>query len=56
LLKDAWELHAVLRTVFESHYSTTDTTLASYDGTGLAIIKPKEHQSVADVADWCRNS
>jgi len=46
--KDAWELHATLRTVFENQCSTSDAIPASYDVTGLAIIKPKEHQSLAD--------
>jgi len=43
--KDAWELHAALRTVFENHCSTSNTTAASYDVTALAIVKPKQHQS-----------
>jgi len=47
-MKDAWELHAALRTVFENHCSTSDTTPGSYDVTGLAIIQPKEHQRLAD--------
>jgi len=45
--KDAWELHAALRTMFENNCSTSDTTPASYDVTGLAI-KPKEYQSLTD--------
>jgi len=32
---DSWELHAALRTVFENHRSTSNTTPASYDA--LAI-------------------
>ena len=46
--KDAWELHAALRTVFENHCSTSDTTPASYDLTALEIVKPKKHQRLAD--------
>jgi len=46
--KDAGELHAALRTVFENYCSTSNTTPASYDVTALAIIKPKEHQRLAD--------
>jgi len=46
--KDAWELHAALKTVFENHCSTNDTTLASHDLTALEIIKPKKHQRLAD--------
>jgi len=38
--KDAWELHATHRTVFENHCSTSITTPASYDVTVLAIITP----------------
>jgi len=53
--KDALELHAALRTVFENHFSTNNTTPASYDVTALAIIKPKKHQRLADPV-WCRNS
>jgi len=45
--KDAWELHAALRTVVENNCSTSNTTSASYDVTALAIIKPK-HQRLAD--------
>jgi len=45
--KDAWELHAALRTVFENRFSTRNTTPASYDVTVLAI-KPKKHQRLAD--------
>jgi len=37
-----------LRTVFENHCSTSNTTPASYDATGLAIIKPKKYQMLAD--------
>ena len=48
LTKDVWELHATLRTVFENHCSTSNTTPASYDITALAIIKPKKHQRLAD--------
>jgi len=46
--KDAWELHAVLRTVFEDRCSTSKTTPASYDVTALATIKSKKHQRLAD--------
>jgi len=46
--KDVWELHAALRTVFESHCSTNNTTPASYDVAALAIIKPKKHQRLED--------
>jgi len=46
-MKDAWDLHAVLRTLFENHCSTSNTTPASYDVTALAIIKPKKHQRLA---------
>ena len=46
--KDAWELHAALRTVFENHCITSNTTPDSYDVTALAIIKPREHQRLAD--------
>jgi len=46
--KDGWELHAVLRTVLENHCSTSNTTPDSYDVTTLAIIKPMEHQRLAD--------
>jgi len=53
--KDAWELHAALRTVFENYCSTSYTTPANYDVTALAIIKPKKHQRFADPV-WCRNS
>jgi len=49
------ELDAALRTVFENHYSTNNTTPASYDVTILAIIKPKKYQRLADPV-WCRNS
>ena len=42
--KDGWELHAALRTVFENHCSTSNTTPASYHVTALAIIKPKKHK------------
>jgi len=45
---DAKELHAALGTVFENHFSTSNTTPASYDVTALAIIKPKKHQRLAD--------
>jgi len=44
---DAWELHAALRTVFENHCSTSNTTPASNDVTALAI-KAKKHQRLAD--------
>ena len=37
--KNAWELHAALRTVFESHCSTSTITHASYDVTVLAMIE-----------------
>jgi len=40
--KDVFELHAALRTVFENHCSTNNTTPASCDVTALAIIKTKE--------------
>jgi len=46
--KDGWELHAALRTVFENHCSTSNTTPASYHVTALAIIKPKKHKRLAD--------
>jgi len=46
--KDALELHAGLRTVFENHCSTNNTTPGGYDVTALAIIKPKKHQRLAD--------
>jgi len=46
--KDAWELHAVLRTMFENHCSTSNNTPASYDDTTIAMIKPKKHQRLAD--------
>ena len=36
--KIAWKLHAALRTVFENHRSTSNTTPASYDVTALAIL------------------
>jgi len=51
-------LHAALRTVFEKHFSTSNTTPASLDVTALAIIKPKKHQRLfrSTVAVWCRNS
>jgi len=34
--------------MFENHYSTSNTTPASYDVTALAIIKPNKHQRFAD--------
>jgi len=46
--KDAWQLHAALRTVFENPCSASNTTPASCDVTTLAIVKPKEHQRLAD--------
>jgi len=46
--KDAWELHAALRTVFENHCSTTNTTPARYDVTALTIVKSNKHQRLAD--------
>jgi len=46
--KDAFELHAALRTVFEDHHSTSKTTLASYDVTALATSRLRWH-SVSDV-------
>jgi len=46
--KNAWELHATLRKVFENHCSTSATTPASNDVTALAIIKPKKHQRLGD--------
>jgi len=48
LLKDAWELHAALRTVLENHCWTSNSTPASYDVTALAIIKPRKYQRLAD--------
>ena len=45
--KDAWELHAALRTVFVNRFSTSNTTPANYDVTALAIIKQKKHQRLA---------
>jgi len=36
--KDAWELHAALRTVFEKHLLSSNTTPANNDVTALAII------------------
>jgi len=53
--KEALELHAALRRVFENHCSTNDTTSASYDVTVLATVKPKKHQRLADPV-WCRHS
>ena len=47
-IKDAWELNAALRTAFENHCSTNNTTPTSYDVTALAIIIPKKHQRPAD--------
>jgi len=44
---DAWELHAALRTVFENHCPTSNTTPASCVVTALAI-KPKKRQRLAD--------
>jgi len=41
-------VHAALRTVFENHCSTSNSTPTRYDVTALAIIKPKKHQRLAD--------
>jgi len=41
-------LHAALRTVFENHCSTSNTTPATYDVIALAIIKPKKNRRLAD--------
>ena len=38
-----------LRTVFENHCSTKNTTPANYDVTALAMIKPEKHQRRADL-------
>jgi len=46
--KDAWELHAALRTVFVNHCSTSNTKPARNYVTALAIIEPKKHQRLAD--------
>jgi len=46
--RDAWKLHAALRTVIENHCRTSNTAPASYDVTALAIIKPKKHQRLTD--------
>ena len=46
---NASELHAALRTVFENHCSTSNTTPASYDVTVLVMIKPKKHQRLVDL-------
>jgi len=40
--RDAWELHAALRTMFENHCSTSNTTPTIYDVAALAVIKPKK--------------
>ena len=37
--KDAWELHAALRTMFQDHRSTGNTTPVSYDVTALAMSR-----------------
>ena len=42
--KDAWELHAALRRVFENHCFASNTYPASYNATTLAMIKPRKHQ------------
>jgi len=34
--------------MFENHCSTSNITLANCDVTGLAIIKPKKYQRLAD--------
>jgi len=34
--------------VFENHFLSSNTTLASCDVTALVIIKSKEHQMLAD--------
>jgi len=34
---DAWELHASLRTMYENHFSTSNTTPTHYNVTALAI-------------------
>jgi len=61
--KDAWDLHAALRTVFENHCLTNNTWPASCDVKALAIIKTKKHHRLADPLSqacrstvWCRNS
>jgi len=46
--KDAWERHAGRRTMFENHYSTSNTPPVKCDVTALAIIKLKKHQRLAD--------
>ena len=47
--KDASELHAALRRVFENHCSTSNTTnTASCDANALAMIKQRKHQRLAD--------
>jgi len=56
--KDAWELHATLRTVFENHCSTSNTTNpASYDANALAMTKEtsKACRTIIEVC-WCPNS
>jgi len=46
--KDAWELHATLRRVFENHCSTCNTNHASYNRTTLQMIETRKHQRLAD--------
>jgi len=48
LTKDAWELHVALKTVFENHCLTSNTTPGRCYVTALAIIKPNEHQRLVD--------
>jgi len=40
--RDAWELYADLRTVFDNHCSKSNTTPAIYDVTALAITPKKQ--------------
>jgi len=51
--KDAWELNAALRTVFENYCSTSITTPASYNATTLAMIKARKYQKLADPLLQC---